>query len=162
MAYAIGGVVRYFIACSRASNSGDASGSWDFTYIHNGEGIASGHRILFSLELFSFRSIKVQVTEKGTADNTYRTVFPITCFVELVGKCANSQHNGTPARRKNPGSAGVRCYFSRYFLMASKVVSLITCSTLQASSDAVSASTPSAVRSLVSTVCRSKIFCATV
>ncbi|MBQ9167128.1 MAG: hypothetical protein IJX67_01805 [Oscillospiraceae bacterium] len=50
---------------------------WDFVYIYNGEKIQSGHQILFSLELFSFHSIQVDVTERDNPKNSFSATFPV-------------------------------------------------------------------------------------
>lgn len=50
---------------------------WDFVYTYNGEEIQSGHQILFSLELFSFHSIQVDVIEKDNPKNSYSVTFPV-------------------------------------------------------------------------------------
>lgn len=57
--------------------SGEPTEEWDFTYTYNGETIGSGHRILYSLELFTFYYIQVEVIEKDTPSNTYRARFPV-------------------------------------------------------------------------------------
>ena len=57
--------------------SGEPTEKWDFTYTYNGEKISSGHRILYSLELFTFYYIQVEVIEKDTPSNTYRARFPV-------------------------------------------------------------------------------------
>lgn len=97
--------------------SNDHVGSdWSFTYTHNGKAIKSGYTIIQSLEIFTFRSIDVEVREHdkiddvGTGtlavaicevgsgkttvtvtetDGRYKgntAVWEITCEVELVGK----------------------------------------------------------------------------
>ena len=57
--------------------SGEATDQWDFVYTYNGETISSGHQILFSLEIFAFHSIQVDVIEKDSPNNTYSATFPI-------------------------------------------------------------------------------------
>ena len=57
--------------------SGDTISDWEFTYIYNGETVTSGYRILFSLDIFSFHSIYVVVTEKEFPNNTYSDTFPV-------------------------------------------------------------------------------------
>lgn len=49
--------------------------NWDFVYTNNGEEIQSGHQILFSLELFSFHSIQVDVIERDNPKNSYSGPF---------------------------------------------------------------------------------------
>ena len=93
--------------------SGGSTRDWDFTYSHNDENIASGHRVLLSKEVFTFYSVQVTVTEDGNPDNTYSdsmpvalcdggsgkteitvtaadgrtSTFKIICTVKQVGKC---------------------------------------------------------------------------
>ncbi len=57
--------------------SGEATDQWEFVYTYNGETITSGHQILFSLEIFTFHSIQVDVIEKGTPNNKYNATFPV-------------------------------------------------------------------------------------
>ena len=59
------------------SLSGNVTDQWDFVYTYNAEPITSGHQILFSLEIFSFHSIQVDVIEKGAPNNTYSATFPV-------------------------------------------------------------------------------------
>lgn len=56
--------------------SGEATDQWDFVYTYKGETITSGHQILFSLEIFTFHSIQVDVIEKDAPSNTYSATFP--------------------------------------------------------------------------------------
>lgn len=93
--------------------SGGSARNWDFTYSHNDEAIASGHRVLLSKEVFTFYHVQVTVTEDGNPDNAYSDSFPvalcdggsgkteitvtaangrestfkIVCTVKQVGKC---------------------------------------------------------------------------
>lgn len=57
--------------------SGEAADQWDFVYTYNGEPITSGHQILFSLEIFTFHSIQVDVIEKGAPNNKYCATFRV-------------------------------------------------------------------------------------
>lgn len=66
--------------------SGDDVDQWEFVYTHNGETITSGHQILFSLEIFTFHSIQVEVTEKGNPNNTYSATFPVAICAGGSGK----------------------------------------------------------------------------
>ncbi len=50
---------------------------WDFIYTYNGEEIQSGHQILFSLEIFSFHSIQVDVIERDNPKNSFSATFPV-------------------------------------------------------------------------------------
>ena len=50
---------------------------WDVVYTYNGEEIQSGHQILFSLEIFSFHSIQVDVIEKDNPKNSFSATFPV-------------------------------------------------------------------------------------
>ena len=66
--------------------SGTAIDQWEFRYAYSGETISSGHRILYSLELFTFYRIQVTVTEKGVPDNTYCATFPVAICNDSSGK----------------------------------------------------------------------------
>ncbi len=57
--------------------AGEPTDKWDFVYTYNGETIASGHQILFSLEIFTFHSVQVDMIEKGSSNNTYSATFPV-------------------------------------------------------------------------------------
>lgn len=66
--------------------SGEATDQWDFVYTYNGETITSGHQILFSLEIFTFHSIQVEVIEKNAPDNRYSATFPVAICTGGSGK----------------------------------------------------------------------------
>ena len=66
--------------------SGEPTDAWDFVYTYNGETITSGHQILFSLEIFTFHSVRVDVIEKDAPDNTYGATFPIAICHGGTGK----------------------------------------------------------------------------
>lgn len=66
--------------------SGEATDQWDFVYTYNGETITSGHQILFSLEIFTFHSIQVDVIEKGAPSNTFSATFPVAICAGGSGK----------------------------------------------------------------------------
>lgn len=57
--------------------AGEPADAWEFVYTYNGETITSGHQILFSLELFTFHSMQVDIVEKAAPDNTYSATFPV-------------------------------------------------------------------------------------
>ena len=57
--------------------SGNLFSDWDFTYNHNGEAITSGHQTLLSVEVFTFYSVQVTVTEDGNPNNVYTTSMPV-------------------------------------------------------------------------------------
>ena len=57
--------------------SGKPTEQWDFTYTYNGETIASGHQILYSLELFTFSRVQVVATQKSNPQYTYSATFPV-------------------------------------------------------------------------------------
>ena len=57
--------------------AGEPTDKWDFVYIYNGEPITSGHQILFSLEIFTFHSIQVDVIEKDAPSNKYSATFRV-------------------------------------------------------------------------------------
>ena len=66
--------------------SGEATDQWEFVYTYNGETITSGHQILFSLEIFTFHSIQVDVIEKASPSNTYSATFPVAICNGSSGK----------------------------------------------------------------------------
>ena len=97
--------------------SDDSVGNdWTITYKHNGETVKSGHKVLLSLEIFTFQTVEVEIREDdklddvGTGDmkvaicdggsgkttitvtengGRYKgecAVWEITCTVKLVGK----------------------------------------------------------------------------
>lgn len=57
--------------------SGDSINDWDFVYNYQGERIESGHRILLSLQIFGFHSVKVDVIEKANPGNVYSRLFTV-------------------------------------------------------------------------------------
>ena len=57
--------------------SGNLFSDWDFAYSHNGETITSGHQALLSVEVFTFYSVQVTVTEDGTPNNVYTASMPV-------------------------------------------------------------------------------------
>ncbi|MBE6944297.1 MAG: hypothetical protein E7453_08635 [Ruminococcaceae bacterium] len=103
----------YELTFSAELVSGSSARDWDFTYSHNDEAIASGHRVLLSKEVFTFYSVQVTITEDGNPDNAFSasipvalcdggsgkteitvtasdgrvSTFKIVCTVRQVGKC---------------------------------------------------------------------------
>ena len=93
--------------------SGGSIRNWDFIYSHNDEIITSGHQTLLSVEVFTFYSVQVTITEDGNPDNAFSasipvalcdggsgkteitvtssdgrvSTFKIVCTVRQVGKC---------------------------------------------------------------------------
>ena len=57
--------------------SGEPTDAWDFVYTYNGETITTGHQIRFSLGIFTFHSIQVDVIEKAAPGNIYSATFPV-------------------------------------------------------------------------------------
>lgn len=76
----------YEFSFSVESLSGEATDQWNFVYTYNGETITSGHQILFSLEIFTFYSIQVEVIEKGAPSNKYSATFPVAICAGGSGK----------------------------------------------------------------------------
>ncbi|MBE6943248.1 MAG: hypothetical protein E7453_03175 [Ruminococcaceae bacterium] len=66
--------------------SGAPTDDWEFVYSYNGETIASGHQIAYSLELFTFYRIQVVATQKSNPDYTYSTIFPVAICEVGSGK----------------------------------------------------------------------------
>lgn len=69
------GIYEFTISIEQLS--GEPTDAWDFVYTYNGETITNGHQIRFSLELFTFHSIQVEVIEKGAPSNIYCATFPV-------------------------------------------------------------------------------------
>lgn len=76
----------YELSFSFEQLSGEATDQWEFVYTYNGETITSGHQILFSLEIFTFHSIRVDVIEKGAPSNRYSATFPVAICAGGSGK----------------------------------------------------------------------------
>ena len=76
----------YAFAFSVEQLSGENTDRWEFVYTHDGEPITSGHKILYSLDLFTFYYIQVEVIEKDTPSNTYRARFPVAICDGGAGK----------------------------------------------------------------------------
>lgn len=66
--------------------SGEPTDAWDFVYTYNGETITTGHQIRFSLGIFTFHSIQVDVIEKTAPGNTYSATFPVAICHGGTGK----------------------------------------------------------------------------
>ena len=66
--------------------SGEPTDAWDFVYTYNGETITTGHQIRFSLGIFTFHSIRVDVIEKAAPSNTYSATFPVAICRGGTGK----------------------------------------------------------------------------
>ena len=67
----------YELSFTEEALSGDGTDQWEFIYSYNGETIDSVYRITYSLELFTFYYIQVEVVEKGTPSNRYTDRFPV-------------------------------------------------------------------------------------
>ena len=79
--------------------SGENTDRWAFAYTHDGEPITNGHKILYSLELFTFYYIQIEVIEKGAHSIIYLTKFPVAIcdggsgkteitLIDIAGKTA--------------------------------------------------------------------------
>lgn len=66
--------------------SGEATDQWEFVCSYNGETITTGHQIRFSLGIFTFHSIRVDVIEKAAPGNTYSATFPVAICRGGTGK----------------------------------------------------------------------------
>lgn len=66
--------------------SGELNDTWDFVYTYNGETITSGHQIRFSLGIFTFHSMQVDIIEKAAPSNTYSATFPVAICHGGTGK----------------------------------------------------------------------------
>lgn len=78
------GIYEFTFAVEQTA--GEASDAWEFVYTYNGETITSGHQILFSLEIFTFHSVQVDIIEKAAPDNTYSATFPVAICAGGSGK----------------------------------------------------------------------------
>ena len=67
----------YEFTLSAQSLSGDSLSDWDFVYTYNGEEIQTGHQIHFSLGVFAFHSIGVEVAERAAPENVYSDMFAV-------------------------------------------------------------------------------------
>lgn len=50
---------------------------WDFVYTYKDEEIQSGYQMLFSLELFTFHTVQVDVIERDNPENSYQTTLSV-------------------------------------------------------------------------------------
>lgn len=66
--------------------SGTPTDDWEFVYSYDGETIASGHQIAYSLELFTFYRIQVVAMQKSNPDYTYSATFPVAICDGGYGK----------------------------------------------------------------------------
>lgn len=66
--------------------SGAPTDDWEFVYSYNGETIASGYQITYSLELFTFYRIQVVAIQKSNPEYTYSTIFPVAICEVGSGK----------------------------------------------------------------------------
>ena len=67
----------YEFTFSVKQTAGVPTDEWNFSYTYNGEAISDGYQILFSVELFTFHSVQVDINQKGYQDNTYTATFPV-------------------------------------------------------------------------------------
>lgn len=65
---------------------GEPTDAWEFVYTYNGETIKSRHQILFSLEIFTFHSIQVDIIEKAAPSSTVSMTFPVAICAGGSGK----------------------------------------------------------------------------
>lgn len=78
------GIYEFTFAVEQTA--GEPTDAWGFAYTYNGETITSGHQILFSLEIFTFHSMQVDIVEKAAPDNTYSATFPVAICAVGSGK----------------------------------------------------------------------------
>ena len=101
----IGGIATYGVYrldFSVQQVSGWLFTGWNFTYHCSGEQIGDGQEILFPLELFTFYSIQVKVTEKGAPENVFTATVPVAICHGGSGKTniTVTDHNGRSATFK--------------------------------------------------------------
>lgn len=70
----------YAFTFSVQHRSGQTFEKWDLVYACNGQEIQNGHQFLFSLGLFAFYSISVDVIERDHPRNSYRATFPVPIY----------------------------------------------------------------------------------
>ena len=78
------GIYEFTFAVEQTA--GEPTDQWEFIYTYNGETITSGHQILFSLEIFTFHSVQVDIIEKAVPSNTYSATFPVAICAGGSGK----------------------------------------------------------------------------
>ena len=66
--------------------SGEPTDAWDFVYTYNSETITTGNQIRFSLGIFTFHSMQVDIIEKTAPVNTYSSTFPVAICHGGTGK----------------------------------------------------------------------------
>ena len=71
---------------TRKISNNHVGNEWSFTYTYNGETITTGHQIRFSLGIFTFHSIQVDVIAKAAPGNTYSATFPVAICRGGTGK----------------------------------------------------------------------------
>ncbi len=76
----------YAFSFSVEQLSGEDSDQWEFVYTYNGETISDGHQFFFSLEIFTFHSMQVEVIEKNSPSNRYSATFPVAICAGGSGK----------------------------------------------------------------------------
>jgi hypothetical protein len=76
----------YEFAFSVEQLSGEPIDAWDFVYTYNGEAITTGHQIRFSLGIFTFHSMQVDIIEKAAPGNIYSATFPVAICRGGTGK----------------------------------------------------------------------------
>ena len=78
------GIYEFTFAVEQTA--GDPADAWEFIYTYNGETITSGHQIIFSVEIFTFHSIQVDIIEKAAPDNIYSATLPVAICAGGSGK----------------------------------------------------------------------------
>ena len=76
----------YELSFTEEAVSGDGADQWEFIYSYNGEAISNGYQITYSLELFTFYYIQVEIVEKGALSNRYTSRFPVAICDVGFGK----------------------------------------------------------------------------
>lgn len=76
----------YELSFTEEMVSGGGKERWEFIYSYNGEAISNGYQITYSLELFTFYYIQVEIVEKGALSNRYTSRFPVAICDVGFGK----------------------------------------------------------------------------
>ena len=78
------GIYEFAFAVEQLSS--EPTDAWDFVYTYNGETITTGHQIRFSLGIFTFHSMQVDIIEKAAPGNIYSATFPVAICRGGTGK----------------------------------------------------------------------------
>lgn len=78
------GIYEFTFSVDRLS--GWPFGEWDFVYTYKDKEIQSGYQMLYPLELFTFRTVQVDVMEWGNPGNSYPATLSVAICNGASGK----------------------------------------------------------------------------